>query len=186
MSLKKICLFIGNIVVGWFVFFSSLGFSQQEIVTKDQYQIGPDERLLITVHIWGEVRNPGGYLVPDDTDILELISKAGGPTEFSNLSNVKITRGLTELANIKQFSRKMTGTDSSKDLHYKKYNKQVVKVDLKKLLDKEKYQMMIPILKPGDVVRVGRNTWFTWQAVLRVFSQLAIILQAWYWYSRIG
>jgi hypothetical protein len=52
-----------------------LGFSQQEIIRKDQYQIGPDERLLITVHIWGEVRKPGEYLVPDDTDILELISK---------------------------------------------------------------------------------------------------------------
>jgi len=185
MLLTKKSWIVSNALFFFLILFLSTCFSQQDLIKKDQYQIGPDERLLITVHVWGEVRIPGEYLVPDDTDILGLISKAGGPTEYSNLSNVKITRGLTELVNIKHSARKMAGTDSSKNLHYNEYNKQVIKVDLKKLLDKEKYLMMTPTLKPGDVVRVGRNTWFTWQAVIRVVSQIAIVVQAWYWYSRI-
>ena len=66
------------------LYLPTIGLAQQQLIKKDQYQIGPDEKLLIRVHIFGEVQKPGEYLVPDDTDLLELISKAGGPTEFSN------------------------------------------------------------------------------------------------------
>jgi len=184
MRLKKIFWIIENSFFFLFILFLSMSYSQQELIKKDQYQFGPDERLLITVHIWGEVSKPGEYLVPDDTDILELISKAGGPTEFSNLSIVKITRGLTEIVDIKQASGQDMSTDSNKELSFKKYSKQVIKIDLKKLLDKEKDQKTVPRLQPGDVVRIGRNAWFTWQAVIRVISQLAIVAQVWYWYNR--
>ncbi len=148
---------------------SHLCYSQQEMTEKDQYQIGPDERLLITVHIFGEVKKTGEFLVPDDTNVLELISKAGGPTEYSNLKNIKITRGLTSLF------------DQSDSL----IQKRVLKVNLKKILNKEDYKDYLPTLQPGDVVRVGRNTWFTWQSIIRVASQLAIIAQVWYWYNRV-
>ena len=60
-----------------------------------------------------------------------------------------------------------------------------MKVNLNKLLDKEKYYSDVPALQPGDVVRIGRNTWFKWQTVIRVVSQVAIIVQAWYWYTQI-
>lgn len=175
---------VWNLLIFHFISSSTVCFSQQEVIKKDQYQIGPDERLLITVHIWGEVRNPGGYLVPDDTDMLELISKAGGPTEFSNLSNVKISRGLIEIANIKQVSGEKGRTSSGKKIFHKN-KKKVLKVNLKKLLDKENYHETLPILQPGDVIRVGRNAWYTWQTVIRVISQLAIVAQVWYWYNRV-
>lgn len=147
---------------------AQLSFSQQEVIDKDQYQIGADERLLITVHIFGEVKQTGEFLVPDDTNVLELISKAGGPTEYSNLNNIKITRGLT------------SPFDQSDSL----IEKRVLKVNLKKILNKENFKDDLPILQPGDVIRVGRNTWFTWQTIIRVASQLAIIAQVWYWYDR--
>ncbi|MBN1348928.1 SLBB domain-containing protein [candidate division KSB1 bacterium] len=178
-------------IVAYAVFFYGLIFSnsclaQDDFLKKDQYQIGPDERLLITVHVWGEVRTPGGFLVPDDTDILELISKAGGPTEFSNLSDVKITRGLTSSNAEGQDTESGYGGEAADDARARrKVRKQVIKVNLKKLLDNERHYTQLPRLQPGDVVRVGRNAWFTWQAVIRVVSQVAIIVQAWYWYSRI-
>ena len=81
MFLKRIIFIVTNF---YFLIIISTGFSQQNFLQqKDQYQIGL-ERLMITVHIFGEVRQPGEFLVPDNTNILELISKAGGPTEFSN------------------------------------------------------------------------------------------------------
>lgn len=144
-------------------------YSQQEQVKRDYYQFGPDERLLITVHIFGAVGKPGEYLVPDDTNLLELISKAGGPTEFSNLSNIKITRGLMKIA-------------SSSD---NKSDKNVLNVNLKDLLDKSNNKELLPTLQPGDVVRIGKNNWYKWQTVIRVISQFAIVVQAFYWYSRI-
>jgi polysaccharide biosynthesis/export protein len=153
------------------LFSISTCFSQKDQIKKDYYQIGPNERLLITVHLFGEVRRPGEFLVADDTDILELISKAGGPTEFSNLGDIKITRGLIK-TNIDEKS-------------VKNNSKQVIKLNLKKLLNNEKYRQRIPILQPGDVVQVGRNNWFKWQTVFRVASEIALIVQAAYWYSLI-
>ena len=57
-----------------------------------QYQIGRDDELLIKVNIWGLVRMPGQYLVPNNTDLISLISYAGGPTENAQTKRVKLVR----------------------------------------------------------------------------------------------
>ena len=57
-----------------------------------QYQIGDDDELLIKVNIWGLVRMPGQYLVPNNTDLISLISYAGGPTESAQTKKVKLVR----------------------------------------------------------------------------------------------
>ena len=59
---------------------------------KAKYILGEDRKLEIIVHIIGEVKNPGEYRVLDGTNVLELLSKSGGPTEFSKLSMATITR----------------------------------------------------------------------------------------------
>lgn len=155
-------------------------YKQDEKVKSDYYQIGPDERLLITVHILGEVGKPGEYLVPDDTNLLELISKAGGPTEFSNLSNVKITRGIIGSTTINSSAYNARARQSTSE------QKKVIEVNLKNILTKEGYNERLPILNPGDIVQIGRNTWYRWQSTIRFFSQVAIIVQAMYWYSHIN
>lgn len=164
--------------------FLSTSFSQERVLKNNQYQIGSDERLLITVHIFGEVKNPGEYLVPDDTNVLELISKAGGPTEYSKLTNIKITRGLIGIADLKKALKK--NKENNNNYRIRGLKKQVIKINLKKMLDKEQYYTTLPTLLPGDVVRVGRNGWFTWQSTIRIISQLAIVAQVWYWYSRVN
>ena len=181
MFFKKSKIITGLVFVLLHVFLSSTGLAQQEALNRDQFQIGPDERLMITVHIFGEIKKPGEYLVADNTNILEIISKAGGPTEFSNLSKVKITRGLVSIEDIKKALRNRS---SSKNQKRRTVMKQVININLKKMLDNEKSMATLPILKPGDVVRVGRNGWFTWQAIIRIISQLAVVAQVWYWYNR--
>ena len=42
------------------------------------YLIPQEQGLEMLVHILGEVQKPGEYRVPDHTDVLELIAKAGG------------------------------------------------------------------------------------------------------------
>ena len=153
----------------------------QDIVQKDQYIIGEDGKLQFSVHIWGEVARPGEYLVPDKTDILELISKAGGPTEFSNLKNVKITRGLLRFA---AKDIRSTNISLSKYKSGSKSIKSVTRINLKRMLEKEDYRKLLPILQPGDVIIVGKNTWYRWQTVIRVVSQLAIVAQVWWYWSR--
>ncbi|NOZ61334.1 MAG: hypothetical protein GXO74_06600 [Calditrichaeota bacterium] len=167
----------------FFLFFTRIALCQnnEPVLQQNQYQIGPDQRLLITVHIFGEVKNPGEYLVPDDTNVLELISKAGGPTEFSDLGKIKITRGLLDVAEVKNLIKTRSQNRNDKRIYYKK---QIIKINLKKLLDKEDYNIALPTMKPGDVVRVGRNKMFAWQTIIQVISQIALVAQVWYWYSR--
>jgi hypothetical protein len=48
------------------------------------------DEVLMSIHVWGEVRSPGTYLVPVEADLIVGISAAGGPTAQAKLSDVKI------------------------------------------------------------------------------------------------
>jgi hypothetical protein len=115
-------------------------------------------QLQVVVHIWGEVREPGEYHVPAGTNILELISKAGGPTEYANLGKVKVT-------------------------HNSAGSERAFKVNLNRFLDKENYQAVLELQK-GDVVRVSRNGWSRWRTAIRVVADVAIIANVYYWLTR--
>ncbi len=51
------------------------------------------DALLMTVKVWGEVQKPGLYDIPIGTDLVELISSAGGPKDTAQLSKIKIIHG---------------------------------------------------------------------------------------------
>ena len=175
MLLKKQSWFIGNSLFLDLIILLSTCFSQQDIAKKDQYILSEDQKLQIVVHIWGEINRPGQYIVPDGTDVRELISIAGGPTEYSNLRNIKLTREYLDNLKTQQ--------------HFNKSNDRLIKkklitINLKKYLERELSEP-IPILQPGDVVKINRNLWSRWQTLIRVVSQVAIVIQAMYFYSRI-
>ena len=48
--------------------------------------------LTILVNIWGHVHRPGRYEVSSSTDLIQLLSLAGGPAESAKLNEVKIIR----------------------------------------------------------------------------------------------
>jgi hypothetical protein len=48
------------------------------------------DEVLMSIHVWGEVRDPGTFLVPIDADLIVGISAAGGPTSQAKLSDVRI------------------------------------------------------------------------------------------------
>jgi protein involved in polysaccharide export with SLBB domain len=53
------------------------------------------DQITMPVNVWGEVRTPGLYMVPWDSDLRDALSAAGGPTSTANLSSVRIvTPGL--------------------------------------------------------------------------------------------
>ncbi len=108
------------------------------------------EQLKIRTYIWGQVRNPGLYIVPDDTDLLTLISSAGGPTENAKLSKIRIIRSTME-------------------------GEKVISVDLKEYLETGQAEL-IPILKPGDTVIVSGSTYYAFTKAVNWLSQIAVIL----------
>ena len=177
--------------LGFFLFLqliiSNSIFGQEQQFQKDNYMLGNKENLLtIVVHIWGEVNRPGEYIVPDGTNVLELISKAGGPTIYSNLSKIIITRGNFE--NIRNAYISNDSINVSKQRQQlPKYlkNKEVIKLNLKEYLETKNKTAPL-ILEPGDIINIKRNMWYTWLSVLRVVSQVAVFIQAWYYFSRIN
>ena len=46
----------------------------------------------MTVNLWGEVPQQGVYVISTNTDIIQLLSYAGGPREKSNLEEVLVYR----------------------------------------------------------------------------------------------
>jgi len=66
--------------------------------------------LLISVtiecYVWGQVRNPGAYELSPSSNLIELISRAGGPTDYADLSRIKVLRhDKVYKINLKKFSR---------------------------------------------------------------------------------
>jgi hypothetical protein len=113
-------------------------------------QLGPETGLQINVHIWGQVLKPGLYVVPAKTDLIALVSYAGGPTINANLKAVKVVRG--------------SGKESD-----------IVKVNVKEFMETGDISL-IPILLPGDTVIIPASNWHAIARIATFVSQLTIIV----------
>ena len=47
-------------------------------------------------YVWGQVRGPGAYSFSANPDIVELLSAAGGPTEYADVRHVTLVRATTQ------------------------------------------------------------------------------------------
>jgi hypothetical protein len=107
-------------------------------------------KLKINAYIWGQVQKPGLYIVPDDTDLLTLISLAGGPKEDAKLTKVRIVRPTI-------------GGD------------RVIWINLKKYLESGN-EKMIPVLQPGDTVVVSGTIFYAFSRLTDFLSKAAIAI----------
>lgn len=107
----------------------------QDDLRRSQYhlRLGTEDELQFYVHIWGQVNKPGLYLVSDGTDVVALVSLAGGPTEGAQLNKVRLVRSATgtQRALAVDLGEYARSGDSSK----------------------------IPVLEPGDTVIVPSTFW---------------------------
>jgi hypothetical protein len=110
---------------------------------------GSEAELVINVHIWGQVFRPGRYLVPDGTDLVGLISYAGGPTTGAKLQDVQLLRAQSAQGDVRR-------------------------IDLKHFL-KSGDPSLIPNLEPGDIVVVPTSRSHTLLSLTGVVSVLALV-----------
>ncbi len=92
---------------------------------------GTENKLMMKVNVWGAVANPGSQYVPDQTDLIGLLSAAGGPLENAKLSKVRLVRSFNG-------------------------EKENMVVDVSKCLRKNEVTK-IPEIKPGDTVIVPKK-----------------------------
>lgn len=122
--------------------------------SSDYYiYLGEGDELMMKVQIWGKVRSPGLYSLPENSDIVILLSLAGGPTENADLSRIKVIRKGAEKDSL--FS-----------------------VNLKKSLlhgDKEKVR-----LKPGDIIEVIPSKFYSLSNFVRFITQMSMVIVIYY------
>lgn len=163
-------MILALLVVG--VWYPPRSHAQDDVYTHED-----SRRLQIRVHIIGEVKEPGEYLVFDNTDVLELISKAGGPTEFGNLGRVRIRRGQPPIPIHEVLSNGSTNGDQSAE--------KLLHADLAAYLNAQT-DAPPPVLRPGDVVTVPSNSWRMWRRMFSMVRDIAVVASVYLLYLRVN
>ncbi|MBL7033173.1 MAG: SLBB domain-containing protein [Candidatus Delongbacteria bacterium] len=123
-----------------------------------EYFLGSQDELLIKVNVWGRVLKPGQYNIPSGTNLIELLSAAGGPAERARLSEVRLVRNYHD-------------------------EERIININIKRYL-KTGNPNLIPELMPGDTVIVSGSVSQLLASSVQVFYQLSIILNVYYLLSR--
>ncbi len=117
------------------------------------------EKLKINTHIWGQIYKPGFYAVPDDTDLLTLMSLAGGPREDAKLTKIRIIRPTAQ-------------------------GEKILIVNMKKYMETGD-ESLIPVLQPGDTVIVSGTIFYAAARVADFLSKVAIAITVYNAVSRL-
>lgn len=151
-----------------------------------QYFLGAEDELLIKVNIWGFVRKPGQYMVPKNTDLISLISFAGGPIEQAKINKVKIIRApefnpATQSQRVNQSDLALASHSNNIELSkLAAPNQEVLEVNIKKYLETGQ-RNLIPELRPGDTIVLPGSTLHFLGKVLDFASKFAVVAQIYFW-----
>jgi len=118
------------------------------------YYIAKPGELTMQVNIWGFVKNPGRYEVPSSTDLVQLISYAGGPVQYAKLSDVKLTRVIRSTSSVE---------------------KKELSIDLEHLQLRSDEELE---LRPGDTIFIDHTSWLTVRDAFTVATTAAVITGA--------
>lgn len=117
------------------------------------YYIAKPGEVTMLVNVWGFVEKPGRYEIPISTDLMELLSFAGGPMQYAKLDEVKITR----LAD-------STGAGRSD-----------IFVDLTNSKEMTANKLT---LRAGDTIFLDHTSWVTFRDVFTVVTTAALVTAA--------
>ena len=133
---------------------SGLGSSSHSGASSAAYYfISKPGEITMSINLWGYVRNPGRYEVPISTDLIQLLSYAGGPNADANLGTVKI-------------SRVVRREDAIRIVEYT--------VNLERL---DKLDEKARDLEPGDTIFIETPP-FSWKDVFSILTTAAIVASA--------
>ena len=133
-----------------------LGLSQDQIRQNQgaYYDYSDPGGLNIKVSVWGYVKYPGWYIIPDRSNINALLSYAGGISDDSNIDEMRIFR---------------VNSDSSQEMLIYNYDDLWWNETLQK-------NLTLPIMQPGDVLIIpGRPRWY-WENYLTLTLSIVGVL----------
>ncbi|NUQ80130.1 MAG: SLBB domain-containing protein [Bacteroidetes bacterium] len=124
------------------------------------------EGINIEVGLWGHIGKPGLYRVPHTTDLVSLISLAGGPQESARLNEIRILRVVRNTPEAEGEQR-------------------ILIVDLETFIETGRRED-IPILQPGDVIVISGSIYMVFKDFLGIVRDMALILNTIYLIDRIS
>jgi len=165
--MKKISILLFSLVLAFVVLSFSNVFAQENQQSTSfnrgaQYILGDRDEILMNVNVWGYVLRPGQYLVPRHTDLITLISFAGGPREGADLGEVKIIRESTAV---------LTNGNATNGHEIKV---PILIVNVNDHIEKGK-SGVLPALRAGDTVIITESSGSKFQKFLGFNSILSII-----------
>jgi hypothetical protein len=130
---------------------SGISLSQPTYATPANFSIAKPGELTMQVNVWGQVTHPGRYEVSIQTDLVQLLSYAGGPSPDARLAAVKITR----------FIKTDNGISKSENF-----------VNLQELYRVNDSQL---ILQPGDTIFIEQTNWSTLRDILTIVGGITVV-----------
>lgn len=104
----------------------------QKQVGSVYYSAPIKNKVLVPIHIWGEVGRPGLHFIPVDSSLIKGLSLAGGPTGSADLGNIYLVRKEADHNRRYEFDLEDGGKSSDHDF----------------------------VLKPGDSVFIQKDHFF--------------------------
>ena len=101
------------------------------------YNYADKDKVNIEVIVWGGIKNPGKYLIPVGTTVIDLITLAGGPVSEETIEFVKLIRMKNDSLS--------TQTDK------------IINLDYRGFFDREKkssYKYVNPLVEAGDMITI--------------------------------
>jgi hypothetical protein len=133
---------------------SGMGSTLPSASAASYYYVAKPGELTMQVNIWGDVQKPGRYEVASSTDLIQLLSYAGGPTREAKLNEIRISR----------FVKGEKGLQ-----------KQQLTVNLEDFTKTDDSKLA---LQPGDAVYVDYVTRFNARDVFTVITTAALVTAA--------
>lgn len=120
------------------------------------YYYGQGQGVQIDINLWGEVKKTGKMIVPYTTDLVSLISLAGGPTPNAKLDEVRIIR----------YSMQDTTAVEK-----------IIRINVERFVETGE-QSYFPVLLRGDTVIVPGGALSALQSFVAVIQLITAVLQA--------
>ena len=128
------------------------------------YNYADKDKVNIEVIVWGGIKNPGKYLIPVGTTVIDLITLAGGPVSEETIEYVKLIKVKNDSLN--------SQTDKVINLNYTGF------------FEKEKksyYKYVNPVVEAGDMIVIPieeEMTFWDYFTIVYLYTMplLAVIL----------
>ena len=165
--MKKSNLFKSILISTMLFLYFSNGLQAQESESQNslnraaQYFLGAKDEVLIKVNVLGYIQRPGQYLVPRHTDLISLISFAGGEQKGANLSKVRILR--------KAALQERTNGQNGRDNRDK-----IITVNVKRYFESGDASH-IPTVNAGDTILISQSFGDKFRGFMGIGSVIGVL-----------